>query len=143
MRDLSHDDDAIARLLTSARTIAVLGAHDDPARPAHYVPAYVFSRGVRILPVNPMRIGTRLFDENVRGTLAEWRGIAIDIVDVFRRSVDVPAHLDDILAMDPLPKCVWLQLGIRHEETARALIAKGIEVVQDRCLLVDHRAYVR
>lgn len=141
MRDISSSSEDIARVVTGARTIAVLGAHPDPSRPAHYVPAYVHGRGVRVLPVNPAYVGETLFDEPVRGSLADLRGLTIDILDVFRRSSDVPTHLAEILAMDPLPKVVWLQLGIRHDETARALIDAGIEVVQDRCLLVDKKRF--
>lgn len=139
MRDISSSSEDIARVVRGARTIAVLGAHPDPSRPAHYVPAYVVARGVRVLPVNPVYEGTTIFGETVRRSLDALAGFEIDIVDVFRRSSDVPAHTAEILAMRPLPKVVWLQLGIRHDETARALIAAGIEVVQDRCLLVDHR----
>lgn len=141
MKDISDSQEDVARVVRGARTIAVLGAHPDPSRPAHYVPAYVASRGVRVLPVNPVYAGTTIFGETVRRSLDELAGIEIDIVDVFRRSSDVPTHTAEILSMKPLPRLVWLQLGIRHDETARALMDAGIEVVQDRCLLVDHRRF--
>jgi len=130
--------DDIERVLSDARTIAVLGAHDDLARPAGYVPDYLHRKGYTIYPVNPMKVGMTLWGQPVRATLAELSE-PIDMVDVFRRSSDVAGHLDDLLAMAPLPKVVWLQLGIRNDAVAAALVARGIEVVQDRCTYADHR----
>ena len=126
-------------ILESARTIAVLGAHPDPSRPAHYVPAYLASAGYRVLPVNVTKAGTTLFGERVRASLTEL-GEPVSIVDVFRRGPDVAGHVDEILAMDPRPDVVWLQLGIQNDAAAAALRAAGIAVVQDRCTLADHRA---
>ena len=130
----------IVNALRDARTIAVLGAHEDPARPAFYVPDYLFKQGYRILPVNAMLAGKTLWGQPVRASLAEL-GEPVDIVDVFRRSEAVPGHLDDILAMSPRPRLVWLQLGIRNDAFARDVQAAGIDVVQDRCMLADHRAF--
>lgn len=134
------DEASVRRVLEEARTIAVLGAHEDPDKPAHYVPAYLSEQGYEILPVNPALAGRRLFGRPVTATLAEL-GTAVDIVDVFRRPDKVPEHVDDILAMQPRPRLVWLQLGIRNDEAARRLIDAGIEVVQDRCTLADHRRF--
>ncbi|MDQ3458617.1 MAG: CoA-binding protein [Deinococcota bacterium] len=128
----------IKRVLEGAQTIAVLGANPKTDRPAHYVPAYLRSQGYRILPVNSAHEGKEMFGERVRPRLSEL-GEPVDIVNVFRRSRDVPGHLDDILAMSPKPKVVWLQLGIQSDEAAAALTEAGIAVVQNRCLLVDHR----
>lgn len=128
------------RILAEARTIAVLGAHDDPSRPACYVPDYLHSQGYRVLPVNPRLVGRQLWGEPVRATLAELKE-TVDVVDVFRRPEFLPGHEADILAMDPGPAVVWLQLGIRHDEFARRLQAAGIAVVQDRCTLADHRRF--
>jgi predicted CoA-binding protein len=131
-------DADLARILGSARTIAVLGAHHEPSRPAFYVPEYLHAQGYRVLPVNPALVGRTLFGEPVRATLAELPG-PVDLVDVFRRGELVPGHLDDLFAMSPLPAVVWLQLGVRSDEAAGALAARGVEVVQDRCTLADHR----
>lgn len=128
----------IRRILTQARTIAVLGAHPQASRPASYVPAYLHSCGYRILPVNPRKLGSTLWGEPVRATLAELKE-PVDIVDVFRRSDLLMPHLSDILAMSPRPRLVWLQQGIRCQPLADALLAEGIDVVQDRCTLADHR----
>ena len=130
----------IRDVLARARTIAVLGAHHQPSRPAFYVPDYLYAQGYRVLPVNPTLVGTTLWGEPVRATLAEI-GEPIDIVDVFRLAELLPSHLGDLLAMKPLPRLVWLQLGIRNDAFAEALVAAGIDVVQDRCTLADHRGF--
>lgn len=132
---MSSDDDLRAAL-AAARRIAVLGAHPDPAKPAHYVPDYLFRRGYEILPANPVYAGRTLWQAPVRATLAELAP-PCDVVDVFRRSEQLAAHLDDILAVRP--RLVWLQSGIRNDAVARRLEAAGIAVVQDRCLMVEHR----
>ncbi|MBI5607681.1 MAG: CoA-binding protein [Deltaproteobacteria bacterium] len=127
-------------ILENAVTIAVLGAHDDPARASHYVPAYLHRMGYRIIPVNPMRAGEVWWGEVVRADLSECPG-KIDLIDVFRRADLLQAHLAEILAMRPLPTWVWLQLGIRHDAFAASLRAHGIGVVQDRCTLADHQHF--
>jgi uncharacterized protein len=137
MAELTTDTE-IESALRGARTIAVLGAHEQPSRPAFYVPDYLREQGYRILPVNPQLAGKILWGEAVRATLAELKE-AIDIVDVFRRPELLPEHLTDILAMEPRPRIVWLQLGIRNDAFARAVQGAGIDVVQDRCTLADHR----
>lgn len=134
------DQDLARELLKTARTVAVLGAHPEPARPAHYVPAYLAERGYRILPVNVTKAGQTLFGEPVRAALTDLDG-PVDVVDVFRPSSAVAGHVDEILAMKPLPGAVWLQLGIRDETSAAKLRAAGIRVVQDRCMLADHRRF--
>jgi uncharacterized protein len=131
-------DPRIAEALRRARVIAVLGAHTEPSRPAFYVPDYLHGQGYRILPVNPGLTGQTLWGEPVRPSLAAL-GEAVDIVDVFRRSDLLPGHLDDLLAMAPRPLLVWLQLGVRNDAFARAVEAAGIDVVQNRCTLADHR----
>lgn len=126
------------RALENSRTIAVLGIHDDLSRPAAYVPDYLAEVGYRILGVNPQKAGTAILGHTVVSTLAEL-GEPIDIVDVFRRAEAIPPHLDDILAAKP--KIVWFQLGIRNDAAAKVLESHGIEVIQDRCTLADHRRF--
>lgn len=127
----------IRAILEGSRVVAVLGAHYEPWRPAFYVPEYMRSVGSRIVPVNPALVGRTLWDEPVRGSLTEVG--AVDVVDVFRRSDALMGHLDEILAMNPLPRVVWLQQGIRDDRFAGLLSDRGIDVVQDRCMLADHR----
>jgi predicted CoA-binding protein len=134
-----HGLEAVRPILETHRTIAVLGASTDRFRAGFYVPDYMHGHGYRILPINPNHAGQVLWGEPFRGTLAELSGEAIDILDVFRLPELLPRHLPEILAMQPLPKVVWFQQGIRNDEVARELIAAGIRVAQDRCLLADHR----
>ena len=130
----------IKRVLTTARSVAVLGAHDDVIRPSHYVPAYLQAAGYDVYPVNPGKVGQPLFGRVVAATLAELT-IPIDLVDIFRPGPAILGHLPDLLAMTPLPRTVWFQLGIRNDVAAAALAGAGIDVVQDRCTLADHKRW--
>lgn len=123
-------------LLAHSPTVAVLGIHDDPVRPAHYVPAYLHDHGYRILGVNPALAGRTLFGQVVVASLADLTE-PVDLVDVFRRPEALPAHQAELAAC-PAP-VVWFQLGIRHDAVAAALTAAGKTVIQDRCTLADHR----
>ncbi|MGC8875715.1 CoA-binding protein [Thermus sp.] len=126
--------------LAQARTIAVLGAHKDPSRPAHYVPKYLSEQGYRVLPVNPRFQGEELFGERVVGSLLELQG-PVDILDVFRPPSALMGHLAEALALKP--GLVWLQSGIRNPEFEKALEEAGVPVVADRCLMVEHRRLFR
>jgi uncharacterized protein len=134
-----NDDSGILQTLCQARRIAVLGIKTDQQRSAaaYYVPAYMQRVGYDIVPV-PVYYPdvTEILGEPVYRRLVDVPG-AVDLVVVFRRSRDIPQHLDDILAKKPA--AVWFQLGIRNDEVAARLAAAGIDVVQDRCVMVDHR----
>lgn len=134
----SIPDAQLRTLLSTSPTIAVLGIHQAPEKPAYYVPAYLHHAGYRILGVNPQLVGHTLFGEPVRATLAELAE-PVELVDIFRRSEAIPGHVADILAMRPLPRVVWMQLGIANADAARQLEAAGITVVQDHCTLAEHR----
>ena len=125
----------IARVLESTKRIAVLGIKPYTHAPAHYVPAYAQSKGYGIVPV-PVYYPelTEMLGEPVYRRLADIPG-GIDMVNVFRRPGDIPAHVDDIVAKRP--RSVWLQLGIRNDAVAEQLARAGIDVVQDRCLMVE------
>jgi predicted CoA-binding protein len=131
-------DDDLDGVLRGSRVVAVLGASARPERPGYYVPAYLREQGYRIRPVNPAEAGTRLHDATTVGSLGDVDE-PVDVVDVFRRPDQLAAHLPEILAMRPLPRVVWLQSGIRDDAVADALVAAGIDVVQDRCMLAEHR----
>jgi predicted CoA-binding protein len=133
---LLETPDAISALLARVRTVAVLGIKTaDSGAPAHFVPAYAKRAGLRVIPV-PVYYPelTELLGEPVHRSLATV-GERVDLVNVFRRPQDIPAHLDDILAAKP--GAVWLQSGIRHDEVAERLARAGIDVVQDKCLMVE------
>lgn len=131
----------VVRVLKENKVIAVVGFHRDSMKAAHYVPEYMNRQGYTIIPVNPSLAarGESFFGQKAVSTLAEI-ATPVDVVEVFRRSDKVHDHLADILSMNPLPKVVWLQLGIRDDATAQELTARGIDVIQDRCMLADHRA---
>lgn len=126
--------------LASAKTIAVLGAHVDPWKPAFYVPDYLHHMGYRVLPVNPAFAGRTLFGETVVASLAELAA-PVDMIDVFRRPEALPGHLDEILAVAPRPRTIWLQLGIAHARFSAALVERGYDVVEDRCTYADHKLF--
>jgi hypothetical protein len=137
-RFLIEDEARLARMLREAKTIAVLGATASPRAPAHFVPAYLLTRGYRVLPVNPTLAGETVLGIPVVATLADLAEPA-DIIDVFRPPEHLPGHASEILALPWRPRAVWLQLGIRHARVAERLARAGIEVVQDRCMMPDHR----
>lgn len=126
----------IRTILETSPTIAVLGIHVDTFKPAHYVPEYLHQQGYRVLGVNPAFAGQVLFGNPVVAHLEDLRE-PVDIVDVFRRPTALPGHLPELLALHP--PVVWFQLGIRNDAVASELEAAGIEVVQSRCTLADHR----
>ena len=137
--NLINDNAGIKRLLDETRTIAVLGikTENQANQPAFYVPRYMHSAGFKIIPV-PVYYPevTEILGEPVYRKVNDIPG-DVDMVNVFRRPQDLPPHLDDLLAKKP--KSVWMQMGIYHDEIAEKLAQAGIKVVQDRCLMVDHR----
>jgi predicted CoA-binding protein len=136
---LVNDTPGIRRILDDTRTIAVLGIKTaESGQPAYYVPQYAQRAGYSILPV-PVYYPevTSILDEPVYRTVSAIHG-PVDMVNVFRRPKDIDAHVDDILAKQP--RAVWLQLGIRNDAAAERFARAGIDVVQDRCLLVELRS---
>lgn len=132
---LVHDDDHIKRILETTRRIAVLGISARAPRAGHFVPAYLARSGYEIVGINPsLRF---IFDRVVFPTLSEVPD-PIDLVLIFRRSTELMGHLDEILALDPLPAAVWTQLGVVDHDFSRALASHGIDVVENRCMMVEH-----
>jgi predicted CoA-binding protein len=127
----------IKQLLENTHRIAVLGIKPNPDAPAYYVPEYAVRAGYEIVPV-PVYYPelTEMQGAKVYRKLTDIPG-DVDMVNVFRRPVDIPRHVEDIIAKKP--KSVWFQLGIRNEEAAERLARAGIDVVQDHCLLVELR----
>ncbi|MCU1289558.1 MAG: O-acetylhomoserine sulfhydrylase [Acidobacteria bacterium] len=136
--NILETDAEISDLLAQTKRIAVLGIKMESHQPAFYVPQYMKNAGFEIIPV-PVYYpeATEILGEKVYRNLADIPG-EIDLVNVFRRSNDVAKHAEDILAKKP--KAVWLQSGIRNDEVAEILAKEGIKVVQDMCLMVEHRA---
>ena len=138
--NLLERTDDIRDLITAVRRIAVLGikTEQQSSQPAFYVPQYLDRAGFDVIPV-PVYYPdvTEILGKPVYRRLADIPG-TLDLVNVFRRPQDVEAHLDDMLAAKPA--AVWFQSGIRHEAVAETLARAGIKVVQDRCLMVEHRS---
>ncbi len=137
--NLITDDQDIIELARAARRVAVLGIRSEnfSERPAFYVAKYLSDAGLEVVPVPVYEPEvTRILDADVYRKVADVPG-EIDILDVFRRSHDIPPHLPDILEKGPA--AVWFQLGIRNDAVAETLAKAGIKVVQNRCLMVDHR----
>lgn len=137
--NLVTTDQGIAEILRGTKRVAVLGMKTEAqsGQAAFYVPEYLHNAGLDVVPV-PVYYPdvTEILGKKVYRQVADVPG-DVDMVNVFRRSQDVPPHVDDILAARP--KAVWMQSGIRNDEAARRLAEAGIKVVQDRCLMVEHR----
>jgi uncharacterized protein len=137
--NLVTSPDDVARIVRENTRIAVLGIKTEARRdqPAFYVPEYMARAGYDIVPV-PVYYpdATEILGRPVYRTVSAVPA-PVEMVNVFRRPRDIPPHVEDILAARP--RVVWLQLGIRHDEAAEILARSGIQVVQDRCLLVEHR----
>lgn len=140
-RNLVTDDGGLRAILREARTVAVVGAKARPGEPACYVPAYLAARGYRIRPVNPGLAGQWLFGTPVVATVAELAEPA-DVIEIFRRPEYLPGHAAEVLALPWRPRAVWFQLGIRHDGAAHTLARAGIRVVQDRCMMPEHRRLI-
>jgi predicted CoA-binding protein len=126
-------DQAISELLATAKTIAVVGLSGNPDRPSFGVAQYLQRKGYRIIPVNPAI--ECVLGEKSYASLSEVAE-KVDIVDVFRRFEFVPALVEEAIAIGA--RCLWLQLGVIHEEAARKARDAGLLVVMDRCLAVEH-----
>jgi predicted CoA-binding protein len=137
--NILESSEQIRDLLRGVKTVAVLGIKTEAQeqQPAFYVPQYLQNAGLEIIPV-PVYYpeATHILGREVYRKVADIPA-PIDLVNVFRRPQDIPAHVEDILAGKP--KAVWMQLGIRNDEVAMQLAQAGILVVQDRCLMVEHR----
>lgn len=127
-------DTTIARLLAETKTIAVVGLSSSPRRAGYYVPAYLQRAGYRIIPVNPSldeALGEKAYPD--LAAVPE----PIDLVLLFRRPAEVPPHVDEAIAVGA--RAVWMQVGIVNEAAAAAARAAGLDVVMDRCMMVEHR----
>jgi len=128
------DDQGLAQLLRSTRTIAIVGASNRPERASHGVMHFLLGRGWRVIPVNPRLAGTEILGQEVVESLPAI-GEPIDMVDVFRRSEEAGAVVDEAIAAGA--KAVWLQLGVYDDEAVSRAEAAGLRAVADRCIKID------
>jgi uncharacterized protein len=131
-------DETIRAILTSVRTIAVVGASPNPLRPSNDVLGFLVDRGYEAWPVNPGHAGSFIRGRPVSARLADIRA-RIDMVDVFRNSANAGGAVDEALKLDPLPRVIWMQLGVVNEEAAVRARAKGVTVVMNRCPVIETR----
>ena len=128
------NSDVVAQILRGSKTIAVVGLSSNPMRASHEVASYLKSAGYRIIPVNPNE--TEVLGEKAYARLEDVPE-PVDIVDVFRRAEEVPAVAESAIGIKA--KVLWMQLGIENAEAAERALAAGLVVVENACLLVEHK----
>lgn len=133
----SYDNTYIAGILNSVKTIAMVGASANDVRPSYFVLKYLLAKGFSVFPVNPGQAGKEILGRMTYARLADIPE-PIDMVDIFRAATAVPGIIDEVLRLDPLPKVIWMQLGVRHDEAAARAEAAGIKVVMNRCPKIEY-----
>mgnify|MGYP001544167845 CR=1 FL=1 len=134
--DIHPEDNEIDEILQSMKTIAIVGLSDNDSRDSYKVAKYLKEKGFTIVPVNPSK--QRILGEPCYPDLLSIP-MPVDIVDVFRKTEAIPGIADEALQIRP--KVFWLQLGLTHNETAKKLRCEGIQVIQSRCLKIEHRRF--
>jgi uncharacterized protein len=132
-----YDDGYIRGILNTVKTIAVVGVSPKVVRPSYFVFKYLLERGYRMIPVNPGQAGGELLGQRISATLAEIPE-PIDMVDIFRNSDAAFGVVQEALALDPKPRVIWMQLGVRNDEAARLAEAAGLKVVMNRCPKIEY-----
>jgi predicted CoA-binding protein len=135
---MNDRDDLLRTILARTRVIAVVGASANPVRPSHYVSRYLVHRGYRVIPVNPGHAGKSLFGERVVADITEAPA-ETDMIDLFRRSEEVPGTVAAALEALPNLRTVWMQIGVRNAEAAAMARARGVDVVEDLCPKMEHQ----
>ena len=133
----SYNDAYIREILNTVKTVAMVGASPQNVRPSYFVFKYLAERGYDMIPINPGQVGKSLLGKPFVASLQEI-GRPIDMVDIFRSAEHVMPIVDIILTLNPLPKVVWMQLGVRHDEAAAKLESAGIKVVMNRCPKIEY-----
>ena len=126
------------RILTTYRTIAMVGLSADPMRPSHFAAIYMLAEGYDVIPVSPRYAGQQILGQPVYAALSDIPR-PVEIVDVFRKPEEVPPIAEEAIAIGA--KVLWLQLGIVNEEAAARARAAGLEVVMDRCVKIEHARF--
>ena len=136
-RHARYPDTRIRAILNATKTIALVGASANPARPSWIVLKYLLDRGYAVTPVNPGLAGQTLLGVPVAAHLADVPG-PLDMVEIFRNSAAAGPLVDEALARDPLPKVIWMQLGVRDDAAAARAEARGVEVIMNRCPKIEY-----
>lgn len=136
------DDDLIRSVLTETRTIAVVGASPNPARPSYGVLKFLLAAGYDAIPVNPGHDGREIAGRTVYGRLSDIPR-PIDMVDVFRRPEALEGLVDEVLALEPRPRTIWTQLGVVNPAATDRAAAAGLRLVIDRCPAIEYPRLIR
>nr|WP_047581293.1 CoA-binding protein [Methylobacterium sp. ZNC0032] len=137
---MTHDaypDSLIRDILKSEKRIALVGASANEARPSWIVTKYLIDRGYDVIPVNPGLAGQTILGKTVYAALRDIPG-PVDMVEIFRNSEAAGPITDEALALDPLPKVIWMQLSVRNDEAAARAEAKGVTVIMNRCPKIEY-----
>lgn len=132
----SYDPAYIRGILDSVKTVAIVGASANEVRPSFFVTKYMIDKGYTVYPLNPGIAGQEILGRPVYASLADVAE-PIDMVDIFRNSEAAAGVVDEALALDPLPKVIWMQLTVRHDEAAAKAETAGIKVVMNRCPKIE------
>jgi predicted CoA-binding protein len=133
----SYSNDYIAEILNTVKSVAVVGASANDVRPSFFVTKYLIDKGFTVFPINPGHAGREILGRMTYAKLADVPE-PIDMVDIFRASAAVPPIVDEALALKPLPKVIWMQLTVRHDEAAAKAEAAGMKVVMNRCPKIEY-----
>ena len=133
----SYPDELIRSILDGVKTIALVGASANTARPSYAVLRYLAAHGYRMVPINPGLAGGTILGMPVYARLADVPG-PIDMVDIFRNSEAAGETVDEALALDPKPKVIWMQLTVRNDDAAARAEAAGLQVVMNRCPKIEY-----
>lgn len=134
---IAYPDALIRDLLTRTRTVALVGASANPARPSWIVLKYLLSRGYAVTPVNPGLAGQTLLGQPVAARLSDLPG-PVDMVEIFRSSEAAGGLVDEALALPVPPTVIWMQLGVRDDAAAARAEARGVTVVMNRCPKIEY-----
>jgi len=135
---MDYSDNHLRTILKRTKTIAIVGVSANEIRPSYYVARYLGLKGYRVIPVNPGLAGQTLLGETVYGDVSDIP-VDVDMVDIFRRSEAVPPIVIASLARWPDLQTVWMQIGVKHAETAAEAEARGVDVIQDRCPKIEYQ----
>ena len=145
MKETLSADDSTVRKLLGMKTIAVVGLSKAPSKPSHDVAKYLLDHGYQVIPINPTVdkvLGLKSYSS--LSDLPDEVRKAVDVVDIFRRSEDIPPIVDEAISLHNgagHPTAIWMQLGIVNEEAARKAKAAGMDVVMDRCMKIEHSRF--
>ncbi|WP_394689874.1 CoA-binding protein [Hoeflea sp.] len=137
MNHETYDNAYISGILQSVKSIAVVGASANDVRPSYFVMKYMLDKGYRVVPVNPGQAGKEILGQLTYARLGDIPE-PVDMVDIFRASDAVPAIVEETLSLNPLPKAIWMQLTVRHDEAAAQAEAAGLKVVMNRCPKIEY-----